>query len=306
VLHVPERKEVCKVSRSITPFLWFDNQAEEAVAFYRSIFKNAKILDERRYTEAGPGPAGSVMTISFRLGDLELAALNGGPHYHFTPATSFFVRCETLVETDKLWARLAEGGNVLMALDAFPFSDRFGWLNDRYGVSWQVSHTGTPQSVCPFLMFAGDMQGKAEEAIGFYTSLFEDSKVYLIERYGAGDVETEGSVKHAWFSLRGQEFMAIDSGRAHAFSFSPAVSFFIPCESQSEVDHLWSKLEDGGAPNQCGWIDDRFGVTWQVVPIQLLEMLGDKDVERVKRVYEAMFAMSKIEIAELRAAYNKA
>lgn len=293
------------MNQKITPFLWFDNQAEEAMNFYVSIFKNAGVLSVSRYGEGGYGDAGTVMTASFRIAGHEFTALNGGPFFTFTPAVSYFVKCENEHEVDDLWAKLGEGGSALMELDKYPFSDRYGWLVDRFGVSWQVSLAGTPQAISPFFLFGGELHGRAEEAINFYVSLFENARIVQIDRYGAGENEPEGTVRYATFSLSGQEFMAIDGGYDHKFTFSGANSFFINCESQEEVDRFWDMLSDGGAKSQCGWLSDRFGVWWQVVPSILGKFLGDKDPVKANRVMQAMLQMTKIEIAKLEQAYEE-
>lgn len=155
------------------------------------------------------------------------------------------------------------------------------------------------QKIAPFLWF----NGQAEEAANLYTSIFRNSRITEIQRYGeAGPGET-GSVMSVSFELEGQAFIALNGGPA--FTFSPAISFFVHCETQDEVDALWTKLgEGGGEPRQCGWISDRFGVTWQIVPTALGRMLRDKDAGKSKRVMQAMLKMMKLDIAALEAAYE--
>lgn len=155
------------------------------------------------------------------------------------------------------------------------------------------------QKIAPFLWF----NGQAEEAANLYTSIFRNSRITEIQRYGeAGPGET-GSVMSVSFELEGQAFIALNGGPA--FTFSPAISFFVHCETQDEVDALWTKLgEGGGEPRQCGWISDRFGVTWQIVPTALGRMLRDKDAGKSKRVMQAMLTMVKLDIAALEAAYE--
>jgi predicted 3-demethylubiquinone-9 3-methyltransferase (glyoxalase superfamily) len=232
--------------QKIVPFLWFNDQAEQAVDFYTSIFKDSKVINVSRYGEAGPGPKGKVMVETFQLAGQEFTALNGGPEYNFTPAISFFVLCETPSEIDALWEKLSEGGSVLMELDKYPFSEKFGWVADQYGVSWQLSLAGTRQSIDPFLMFVGEQHGKAQEAIKFYTSLFKEANIIRLVPHGPGGEEPEGSVMHAIFSLEGQDFMAMDSSLEHKFTFTEAISFYVNCEGQEEVDYFWEKLSEGG------------------------------------------------------------
>ena len=290
--------------QKIIPFLWFDDQAEEAIHFYTSLFKNSRIGSIRRYGEGGPGPAGKVMTAEFQLNGQEFMALNGGPAFTFTPAVSFFVICETPEEVDGLWRELSQGGKVLMELDKYPFSEKFGWVQDKFGVSWQLNLAGLPQRITPFLLFVGAQNGKAEEAIRFYTSVFANSAIDHIQPYGPGMGEPEGAVVNALFFLGGQDFMAMDSSLEHAFTFTPAISFFVSCQTQDEVDHFWEQLSAGGVKDQCGWLKDKYGVSWQIIPTVLGELLGDPDPVKAGRVMQAMLQMGKIDIAGLQQAYQ--
>jgi predicted 3-demethylubiquinone-9 3-methyltransferase (glyoxalase superfamily) len=281
-----------RVMQKIRPFLWFDGKAEEAAKFYTSIFKSSKMRSI------------SQMSATFQLDGLELTGLNGGPQFKFSPATSFFVECETREEVDEAWKKLAKGGTVLMELAAYPFSEKFGWVQDEFGVSWRLNLVGRRQTMTPFLMFVGEQHGKAEEAMSFYISLFKNSSVTRIERYGAGEAEAEGTVKHAKFALNGQQFMAMDSGREHPFTFTPAISFFVSCETQKEIDYFWEKLSAGGEKDRCGWLKDKFGVSWQIVPPALGEFLNDEDEQKSERVMKAMLEMDKLDIKALRRAHE--
>ena len=291
--------------QKITPFLWFDGNAEEAIQLYTSLFKNSKAGRLTRYGEAGPGKKGTVMTGTFQLAGQEFMALNGGPTFKFTPAVSFFVNCQTEQEVDMLWKQLSDGGTVLMELDKYPFSPKFGWVADKFGLSWQINMAGTEQKIFPFLMFVGKQSGKAEEAVKFYVSLFENSRIGTIEKFGKGTPQPEGNVMHARFSLEGEEFMAMDGGLDHQFTFTEAASFFVSCKTQEEIDEFWEKLSAGGETGQCGWLKDRYGVSWQIVPTRLVELLGDKDPAKAKRVTEAMLQMKRLEIKQLEEAYHR-
>ncbi len=292
--------------QKIIPFLWFNTNAEEAVNFYVSTFKNSKIGEMMRCSDMGPGPKGSVLMASFQLEGQQFNALNGGPLYKITPAISFFVNCATADEVSGLWEKLSAGGTVMMPLDKYPFSEQFGWVQDRFGVSWQLSLAPRPQKITPFMMFSGSNLGRAEEAIQFYTSIFNDSKVIGIKHQSAGVPGSKPTVMHAMFSLAGQEFAAIDAAGDHPFTFSEGLSLVINCDNQAEVDYYWDKLIQGGSDNRCAWLKDKFGVSWQVVPTVLGEMLRDKDPEKAKRVTQAMLQMDKMDIAKLKEAYNRA
>ena len=154
------------------------------------------------------------------------------------------------------------------------------------------------QKITPFLWF----DHQAEEAMHFYTSIFKNSKVGSVHRYGEAGPCPKGSVMSVTFELDGQQFFALNGG-PH-FSFTPAISFFVNCETQQEVDELWEKLSAGGEPNSCGWLKDKYGVSWQIIPSALGKMLQDKDPETSTRVMKAMLQMKKIEIEGLKRAYE--
>jgi len=298
--------------QKITPFLWFDNQAEEAAKLYTSLFKNAKIGKIARYGKEGyeihGREAGSVMTVEFELAGYKLAGLNGGSHFKFTPAISFFVVCETEAEVDALWQKLSHGGMALMELQKYDWSEKYGWLLDKYGLSWQVSlgkKEDVGQTITPFLMFVGKQHGRAEEALRFYTSIFKNSDVTGILRHEAGEPKSEGTVKHAQFRLNGEVFMVMDSALEHPFTFTEALSFVVNCETQEEVDYFWEKLSAGGEKSRCGWLKDKFGVSWQVVPTVIGEMLQDQDARKTGRMMQALLQMDKIDIKTLTRAYEQ-
>jgi predicted 3-demethylubiquinone-9 3-methyltransferase (glyoxalase superfamily) len=295
--------------QKITPFLWFADQAEEAASFYVSLFRNSKTGTKTYYNaevaEVAGRPVGSLMTVDFQLEGQDFIALNGNPEYPFTSAVSFFVSCETQEEIDRLWQSLSDGGTVLMELGQYPFSERYGWVRDRFGVSWQLNLASRTQKITPCLLFMGKQAGKAEEAINFYTSIFPNSSIVYLHRYGAGQVHPEGTVQHATFSLNGQEFIAMDSGLEKHSPFTLAISFMVTCETQEEVDHFWEKLSNGGEKIECGWLTDPYGVAWQITPAVLLEWLRDPDLEKWQRAMKAMMEMKRIDIATLKRAVEQ-
>ena len=154
------------------------------------------------------------------------------------------------------------------------------------------------QKITPFLWF----DSNAEEAMNFYTSIFKNSKIGQVRRYGESGPGPKGSVMTATFQIEGQEFMALNGGPT--FKFTPAISFFVNCETQQEVDELWEKLSAGGETMQCGWLTDKFGVSWQIIPKALGELMGDKDPQKAQRVMQAMMKMVKIDVAGLKTAYE--
>jgi predicted 3-demethylubiquinone-9 3-methyltransferase (glyoxalase superfamily) len=157
------------------------------------------------------------------------------------------------------------------------------------------------QKIVPFLWF----DDQAEEAMKFYTSIFKNSKIGGVTRMGDEVPGPKGKVVSATFQLAGQEFMALNGGPVEGFKFNGAISLFVNCETQAEVDELWEKLSAGGEEGQCGWLKDKFGVSWQIVPTVLGELLGDKDPEKAQRVTHAMLQMKKLDIEVLKQAYNQ-
>ena len=290
---------------SVTPHLWFDRQAKEAAEFYCSVFPNSRIT---HVTTLRDTPSGDCDVVSFELAGQPFMAISAGPLFKFNPSVSFLVSCRTVEEVDRLWASLSRGGTALMPLDSYPFSERYGWIEDRYGLSWQIMHAGEGeivQRITPTLMFVGEVCGKAEEAITFYTSLFPDSKGGHILRYGRGEApDTAGTIKHAGFSLAGWEFAAMDSARGHDFGFNEAISFIVSCDTQEEIDHYWDSLSAFPEAEQCGWLKDRYGLSWQVVPSAMDEMMRSGTKEQMARVTEAFLKMKKFDIAELQRAYE--
>jgi predicted 3-demethylubiquinone-9 3-methyltransferase (glyoxalase superfamily) len=300
-------------TQKIVPSLWFDREAEEAARFYASLFEGSQVGEPIRATKAGFEihglPEGTVMNIPFTLAGLSFVGINGGPLFKFNPSVSFLVACRTKEEVDALWGRLNAGGQALMELGEYPFSERYGWTADRYGLSWQVMHMGARpigQKIIPTLMYVGAQAGRAEEAIRLYASVFENSAVDGIDRYGKDEgPDREGTVKHAAFTLEGQSFAAMDSAYPHAFAFNEAISFMRLCQTQAEIDRFWAALTAGGGQESvCGWLKDKFGVSWQIAPAALEGMLRDPDQARVERVTNAFLRMKKFDIAELEKAYR--
>ncbi len=290
--------------QKISPCLWFNNQAEEAVNFYVSLFKNSKIGTVSRYQgkeveKVSGQKEGTVLTVDFQLCGLNFLALNGGPIFKFNPSISFAVSFETEKEIDDLWAKFLAGGEVLMPLQEYPYSKKFGWIQDKFGVSWQLNLSETPQKITPYLMFTQDNFGKCEEAMKFYCSVFKDSKMKDVYKAGPGEPEKEGTMSHATFQLEGQDFMAMESSKAHKFTFSEAISFIVDCKDQEEVDYYWNSLAADSNGGQCGWTKDKYGVSWQIVPGILGKLMSDPDRAKAVRVTNAMLKMKKLDIKVL-------
>lgn len=216
---------------------------------------------------------------------------------------------EARTKIDEVWKKLIDGGKALMELDKYPFSERYGWVQDRYGLSWQLILTNPEGDerplVIPSLLFVGDQCGKTEEATDFYLSVFKDSKRGTISRYPAGmEPDKEGSIMFTDFQLEGQWFAAMDSAREHHFAFSEAVSFIVTCETQEEIDYYWNKLSAVPESEQCGWLKDKYGVSWQIVPKAMNEMMSKGAPEQIDRLTQAFLPMKKLDITKLEEAYQ--
>jgi predicted 3-demethylubiquinone-9 3-methyltransferase (glyoxalase superfamily) len=264
--------------QKIVPCLWFDKNAEEAMNFYVGLFPNSKLHSIQRYPDEVPeefmkGMEGKVLTGIFELMGFRFMALDGGPAFKLNPSISFFVNFDPSQDPkareniDLFWEKLSDGGKVLMPLQKYPFSERYGWVQDRFGVSWQLIYTNPEGEerplIIPSLLFVGDVYNKADEAGSFYVSVFKDSKKGGVMRYGKDQApEQEDAVMFSEFKLEGQWFTAMDSAREHDFKFNEAVSFLVNCKDQAEVDELWSKLSAVPASEQCGWLKDKYGVSW--------------------------------------------
>lgn len=292
----------------IVACLWFDDQAEAAAQFYTATFPGGRTTGVSRYPEAMVNPTGrppgSVLTVEFEVAGRRFTALNGGPLFTINPSVSFFVHAPTAGEADRLFAVLADGGQVLMPIDAYPWSERYGWVQDRYGVSWQVitGHRAPEGSVVvPCLMFCGTRAGRAQEAMNAYTAAFPGSRIADVARYEAGEGPVDW-VKHGRFVLAGQDVVAMDSHIEHGFAFNEAVSLQVMCDGQVEIDRFWTTLSEGGEQGPCGWLKDRFGLSWQVVPADLAQWMATEDAAARDRAFQAMMRMGKPDVAALRAA----
>jgi len=298
--------------QKITPHLWFDKEAKEAAEFYTSLFTNSKVTSTTTITGT---PSGDTDIVTFELRGQPFMAISAGPLFRFNPSVSFIVNFDPSREKDAkenidvVWEKLLQGGTVLMPLQEYPFSKRYGWLQDKYGLSWQLILTDPEgeerPEIVPSLLFVGDKCGKAEEAINFYLSIFKDSKMGALLRYGKGaEPDKEGTVMFADFKLLDLWFAAMDSAREHNFSFNEAISFMVYCDTQEEIDYYWEKLSAVPEAEQCGWLKDKYGVSWQIIPTVMDEMMGSGDEQKIARVTEAFLKMKKFDIAQLKKAYE--
>lgn len=281
--------------QKITPHLWFDKEARGAAEFYVAAFDQAKINFINTIPDT---PSGDAEIVGFQIMGYDFMAISAGPYFKLNPAISFHARCRTTEEVERLWGKLSPGGTVMMELSEYPFSKRYGWIQYKFGVSWQVIHTeeDTASRIMPALMFVGDVCGRAEEAIQFYASVFPGGESRVIDRYMEGEEPDQaGSVKYSQFSLFDQEFVAMDSAWNHEFAFNEAVSFIVNCKDQQEIDYYWNKLSAVPEAEQCGWIKDKYGVSWQITPENMDELIGKNPAKTTP----VMLQMKKIIIADL-------
>lgn len=296
----------------ITPHLWFDKEAKEAAEFYCSVFPESQI---KSVTTLHNTPSGDCDTVSFSIWGQPFMAISAGPFFQLNPSISFFVNIDPSRQPnaremlDEVWNKLSEGGTALMPLDKYPFSERYGWIQDKYGVSWQLILTnpdGEPRpSIVPNLLFTGNNCGKAEEARAFYLSIFRNAKPGPLIRYGPGqEPNIEGTVMFTDFMLENTWFAAMDSPLEHSFNFNEAISLMVICETQEEIDYYWDKLSAVPEAEQCGWLKDKYGISWQISPAALDEMMSKGTPEQIDRVTQAFLKMKKFDLAALQAAFE--
>lgn len=284
------------MSNKIYPCLWFAEKAKEAAEFYCSLFPGSSITVD------------TPMVVNFQVNGQKFMGLNGGPMFKPNASLSFFVISESDDEIEMLYNKLSEGGFVMMPLNKYDWSERYAFVQDRFGFAWQImkgKYSDVNQKITPSFLFVGKKFAKAEEAVKFYTGLFPGSNIQGILLYQPNEGPAAGSVKHSQFSLGDQVFMAMDGYGEHAFDFNEALSLVVECKDQAEVDYYWEKMTaDGGQESMCAWLKDKFGVSWQIVPKQLELLLGSPEREKAERAMQAMLKMKKIIIADLQKAFD--
>lgn len=275
------------MKNKIYPCIWFNQNGKEAARFYIDTFGDGKITED---TE---------MVKTFELSGQKFLGINGGNEFQPNPSVSFMVILENKEELENIWNKLMDGGAALMRLDKYDWSEKYGWVQDKYGVSWQLYFGKLSdvhgQKFIPTYMFTEQYNGKAEEAINFYLNLFKSTKLDGVMKHQDGPMK--GLVMHAQFVADGYVMMAMDGGPGHNFTFSEGNSMFIECESQQEIDHFWNAFAEGGKESQCGWVQDKFGVWWQVIPSELVDWMTNPEL--APKVSEAFYKMKKIDMEAL-------
>ena len=290
----------------IIPNFWFDHNAKEAADFYISVFTDSKIISQSYYPkteEEGLADfqkdlAGKVLTVDFELSGYRFIAINADTTFKPTPSISFFYTCNSKEESDTLWEKLVDGGKALMELGEYPFSKYYCWVQDKFGYSWQLM-LNNPEGdkrpkIVPSLMFTKERDGQAEAAMKFYTSVFKESEISKNLNYYPSDMpDREGKISYADFRLFDQWFAVMDGGKDHDFNFSPAISLMVMCKDQAEIDYYWGKLSANPEFEQCGWLQDKYGVSWQITPANIERLL------EVSGAFKRMMDMKKLDIAKL-------
>ncbi|MCT4123902.1 VOC family protein [Elizabethkingia anophelis] len=283
------------MNNDIFPCLWCNGDAKESAEFYCQVFGGKITVD-------------TPVVINIELFGQKLMLLNAGPQFEKNPSISFLINCASEEDVQHYWDQLSEGGMVLMELDSYPWSKKYGWIKDKYGTTWQL-YFGEMQEqrLVPTLMFMHRNNGKAMEAMEFYTSTFPESKIEGVLKYkdGGENGEDPENVQHAQFVINNYMLSCMDSSLDHKFDFNEGISLVIMINDQKETDHLWNTLiSGGGRESMCGWLKDQYGVSWQIVPKKLIELMNDTDPAKSQKVVQAMLKMQKIIIAHLEEAYN--
>lgn len=293
---------------TITPNLWYDGEAELAAATYTALFPDCRVVATTRYPSTDlpdfqADMAGKVLTIDLEIGGQPFTLINAGPEFRPNPSISFMLNFDpsqvpdARERLDALWAGLSDGGRTLMALGEYPHSARYGWVEDRFGVSWQLILTdprGEPRPfVLPTLTFGGAAQNRAAEAVAYYLDVLPGSHpgttLAFAEPHGPA---AAGAVQFSDLVLAGQRFVAMDAAAEQGFSFTEGVSLAVTCQDQAEIDRLWAALSAVPEAEQCGWCRDRFGVSWQIVPEAMRALMGRPGA------YQHMLEMKKLVIAD--------
>ncbi len=303
----------------IVPHLWFDKEAKEAAAFYTSVFNSKDLPTDSKIkfvTTLHDTPSGNADVVSFTLWGYSFMAISAGPLFKFNPSISFMINFDPSrlkdagMQIDIMWEKLSKDGKVLMQLDKYPFSEKYGWIQDKYGLSWQLMLTNPAGEarplIIPSMMFVGNVCGKAEEATDDYISIFNNSKRGVLQRYKSGqEPDKEGTIVFTDFMLDGQWFVAMDSAHKHDFAYNEAISLIVHCDTQKEIDYYWGELSANPASEQCGWLKDKYGISWQIIPNLMDEIMRKGSREEIERVTQTFLPMKKLNIEQIKKAYEE-
>lgn len=286
--------------QKIIPHLWYDKEALEAATWYTELFEDSKIIQTSIISDT---PSGDAQTVDFQLAGMRFCAISAGPYFSINPSISLMVACTSPEEVDRLHSSLSAGGIELMPLGEYPFSKRYAWVQDKYGLSWQlmlVDSDKEQQRIRMSLLFAGEACGKAEEALDYYASVFEGAEKGYVNYYQKGEVPEERAViNYSELNVDGNQIVIMDHGMGGDFTFNEAFSLMVSCKDQEEIDYFWEKLSFVPESEQCGWVKDQFGLSWQIVPERMDEIMEGTTEDGRKRVMDALLKMKKLDIAAL-------
>lgn len=289
--------------QKITPHLWFDQEAKEAAEFYVSLFPDSKITNVITLNNT---PSGDTEVVSFKLSGQKFMAISAGPFFKLNESISLFAYCESDENIEKVYRNLCENGKVIFPLDKYDWSPKYAWVVDKFGLSWQldVEKINNQQKFLPAFLFVNDKVLKVKEAAEYYCSVFPNSKVLMEYPYDKSAGLPDGSLLFAQFRLADCLFNAMSGQGEHKFDFNEAISFVVNCDTQEEIDYYWEKLSAVPEAEQCGWCKDKYGVSWQITPAILGEMMSKGSREQVDRVTQAFLLMKKFNVAKLEKAFK--
>lgn len=286
--------------KKIIPHLWFDKEAKEAALFYAGVFPDSSYLDSIIIENT---PSGNSEIVRFSLSGIDFEAISAGPYFKFNPSINLLVHCNTESELKSIWKELKEGGMEHMPLGEYPFSKLYSWVQDKYGLNWQLllnDQGSYAQKIVPSLMFSKDVCGRAQEAIEFYRSVFNDSNLNIISYYNEGEApNSKAIINYSSMNIQCFEINLMDNAMEADFTFNEAFSIIIRCKDQEEIDYYWSRLSAVPDAEACGWLKDKFGVSWQVVPDNMDDILFGGSKEEIERVTEAFLRMKKFDLDAL-------
>jgi len=295
----------------IKPHLWFDQDAKQAAEFYATLMPNSTV----NYVSHFPMPGGECEAVEFTVAGQSFLGISNSHKLGINPSISFMINFDpsrdpdAAKHIDEVWSKLIGNGKIMMPLDHYPFSERYGWVADKHGVSWQLILTNPSGEerpvIVPSLMFTQPVAGKADEAISFYCSIFKDGKRgNTAPRPEDMGPDKAGTLMYADFYIDKTWLAAMDSAHQHGFGFNDAVSLLIPCETQEEIDYYWTALSADGETGQCGWLKDKYGLSWQVASTVMFDALRNGSPEQIARITEVFMTMGKVDIETLQRVYN--
>lgn len=281
------------MSEKFAVSLWLDGQIEECVQFYLNIFQKTSRNKTTYYVDDLHGKAGDILSCSITLDGLEFVLVNGGPEFSQTPAVSYMIEAPSVSQLETLWHRLKHGGTILEPLEK-KADGLSGWLTDQYGTSWLLRHGSAHQTITPCLLFSGKNYGNAKHATEIYSQVFGRANLIF------SLPNEEGHWRMAKIHLVDQAFYLVDTRSVVPGDFSMANSFIYYCDGQREINRIWKRfIEFQGTEYPCGWLTDKFGLAWQIIPEKFDELFELDDAELVKKVTHAMYAMKRLDYDEL-------